>query len=114
MIRHGWMLYPIIFADFMSNVTNPALEGLISKNVGAKEQGVTMGAINGIASVMLVIAPLIGTAAIGAVASLPSDNFWTGSSFYLSALLQFGALVVAWRFFSRRRLSVATSTSSHA
>jgi MFS transporter, DHA1 family, tetracycline resistance protein len=114
MVRHGWMLYPIVFADFMSNVTNPALQGLISRNVDAKEQGVTMGAINGIASVMLVIAPLIGTIAIGAVASLPSDNFWVGSSFYLSGLLQFGALMVAWRFFSRRRSSAAISSSSHA
>jgi DHA1 family tetracycline resistance protein-like MFS transporter len=114
LVTHGWMLYPIIFLDFMSNVAAPALQGIISKAVGAKEQGVTLGAVNGLASVMLVIAPLIGATAIGAVATLPVNDFRVGGSFYLSGLLEFCALIFLWRFFSRRPLLAVTPSSSHA
>lgn len=114
LVLHGWMLYPIIFMDFMSNVTAPALQGIISRNVDANAQGITMGALNGISSVMLVIAPLLGAAAFGAVVTLPPDDLLVGSSFYLSGMLQFVALVLAWRYFSSRRLRVAAPASSHA
>ena len=58
--QRGWMMYAIIIGNFLSFAAGPALQGMVSNAVDPTEQGVTMGALNSINSIMFVIAPLIG------------------------------------------------------
>ncbi len=103
--QHGWMMYAIIVGNFLSFAGGPALQALVSNAMGPGEQGVTMGALNSINSIMFVAAPAIGTPLLAAVSHLPPADWRVGATFYLSAILQAIALVLARRHFAVRRIA---------
>lgn len=95
----GMYLYPLIMLNFLSFAANPALNSLISKSAGDHEQGLVQGALNGINSLMMIIAPLIGAWLLAHVSHLPSSDWRMGSSFFMSASLQLLAVMLAiWHF----------------
>ena len=103
----GWMMYAIIVANFVSFAVGPALQGIVSNAVGAREQGVTMGALSSINSIMFVVAPAIGTPLLAQVSHLPPSDWRVGATFYVSAVLQAIALVLARRHFAVQRVAPA-------
>jgi DHA1 family tetracycline resistance protein-like MFS transporter len=81
---------------------------MVSKAVDPTEQGITMGALNSINSIMFVVAPLIGAPLLAMVSQLPATNFRIGATFFVSASLQVVALMLARRHFAARRIVAAT------
>src|SRR2546426_4337555 len=104
LVQHGWMMYAIIVGNFISFAVGPALQSIVSNAVGPREQGVTMGALNSINSIMFVIAPSIGTPLLAQVSQLPPSDWRGGITFFVFALPQGIRLVVARRRFARARL----------
>ncbi len=100
----GWMMYAIIICNFLSFAVGPALQGIVSNAVDPREQGVTMGALSSINSVMFVIAPLIGTPLLAQVSHLPPSDLRVGATFFVSAVLQAVAFWVTRRYFAPRRV----------
>ena len=98
--QQGWMMYVVIIANFMSFAAGPALQAVVSNAVDPREQGVTMGALNSINSIMFVVAPLISTPLLAAVSHLPPEDWRVGVTFFVSALLQAVAFWLARRHFS--------------
>ncbi|HWZ74249.1 MAG TPA: MFS transporter [Casimicrobiaceae bacterium] len=98
--QQGWMMYAIILANFLSFAVGPALQAVVSNAVDPREQGVTMGALNSINSVMFVVAPLIGTPLLAGVSHLPPEDWRVGITFFVSALLQGVAFWLARRHFA--------------
>jgi DHA1 family tetracycline resistance protein-like MFS transporter len=98
----GWMMYAIIVCNFLSFAAGPALQGIVSRAVDPREQGVTMGALNSINSIMFVLAPSIGTPLLAMVSHLPPSDWRVGTTFFVSAVLQAIALWVAQRHFARQ------------
>jgi len=105
--QQGWMMYAIIFGNFVSYAAGPALQGIVSKALSAGEQGVTMGALSSINSLMYVIAPAIGTPLLAVVSHLPPSDWRVGATFYLSAALVATAALVARRHFAAPRTAKA-------
>ncbi len=101
----GWIMYAIIVGNFLSFAAGPALQGIVSNAVGPREQGVTMGALNSIQSIMFVVAPAIGTPLLAQVSHLPPSDWKVGVTFFVSAALQAVALVVARRHFAFLRVA---------
>lgn len=99
LIDQSWMLYLLISANMLSFTASPALQGIISKAAHESEQGLTQGALNSIASLTTVIAPLIGTPLLGIVSHLPPQDWRMGATFFVSAALQFIAILLARRHF---------------
>ncbi|HTD67557.1 MAG TPA: MFS transporter, partial [Candidatus Limnocylindria bacterium] len=95
----GWMIYAILFAGSIGGVMGPAVQGLISRNVGANEQGSVQGALSSMASIAGIIGTPLATALFAhfirddAVVKLP------GAAFFFSAMLVFAALLLARRSF---------------
>ncbi len=106
--QHGWMMYAIIVGNFLSFAAGPALQGIVSNAVDPSEQGVTMGALNSINSIMFVVAPLIGAPLLALVSHMAPSDWRIGATFYVSAALQIVALLVARRHFAARRVVAAT------
>jgi DHA1 family tetracycline resistance protein-like MFS transporter len=104
----GWMMYAIIIGNFLSFAAGPALQGMVSNAVDPTEQGVTMGALNSINSIMFVVAPLIGAPLLALVSEMPPSDWRIGATFYVSAALQLVALLMARRHFAARRVVAAT------
>ena len=98
--QQGWMMYAIILANFLSFAAGPALQAVVSNAVDPREQGVTMGALNSINSIMFVVAPSIGTPLLAGVSQLPPEDWRVGITFFVSALLQGVAFWLARRHFA--------------
>ncbi|MEO8740629.1 MAG: TCR/Tet family MFS transporter [Casimicrobiaceae bacterium] len=98
--QNGSMMYAIIFGNFMAYAAAPALQGIVSNAVDADEQGVTMGALASINSLMFVVAPAIGTPLLGFVSHLPSSDWRVGATFFVSAAVQLVAFFLARRHFA--------------
>ena len=99
----GWMMYCIIFANLLAFAAGPTLQAIVSKQVDPSEQGLTMGSLNAINSVMMVIAPLLGNYILAHVSHLPAGDWRVGITFYMASVLQFLGLAVAIGHFRRMR-----------
>lgn len=97
-VPEGWMLYVLIVLNMLAFTATPALQAVVSHAAPAHEQGLTQGALNSIASLCTVVAPLIGTPLLGLAASLPADDWRLGGTFYVSAVLQAVALMLILRY----------------
>jgi DHA1 family tetracycline resistance protein-like MFS transporter len=85
----------------LGGITGPAVQGLISRSVGADEQGGVQGSLAGLASVAGILGPPLSTTLFshfisdGAAVKLP------GAAFFSSALLVILALMLAVKSFRR-------------
>lgn len=99
LVTEGEWLYLIIVSNLLSYAVVPTLQSLISRHVPEDEQGVTMGSLQSLASLMLVIAPLVGTTLLGQTSHLPASDWRVGGTFFLCALSQVLALITALKHF---------------
>jgi DHA1 family tetracycline resistance protein-like MFS transporter len=107
----GWMLFVIIACNFLAMGSIVTIQGIVSKAAAAEEQGRVMGALSSLASLMAVIAPLLGNSVLAQVTFLPPSDWRVGAPFFLSSSLQLLALLIAWRHFAAHRSSGATAAS---
>jgi len=100
----GWMMYAIILANLCGFAAGPALQGIVSRAVDPRHQGITLGSLNSISSIMGVIAPLVAAPILAAVSGLDPTDWRVGATFFVAAIAQFLALGQASLHFRRRRL----------
>ncbi|MFZ0504891.1 MAG: TCR/Tet family MFS transporter [Chthoniobacterales bacterium] len=103
----GWMMYAIILINVLGFVINPALQGIVSKAVDPRHQGIMLGSLNSISSIMGVIAPLVGAPLLAQVSGLQATDFRVGIVFFVAALAQGTAFVQAYFHFRRTRMGVS-------
>lgn len=95
----GWVLYVIIFLNFMSVAVAPTLNGIVSENVAADDQGLSMGAIASLNSLMGVLAPLIGTPLLVHTVHQHPQSPLAGMVYYICAILLFLSTWLAYKQF---------------
>lgn len=100
----GWMMYVLILCNVLSFAIGPALQSVISKSTPAQEQGELMGSLQSISSVGVIIMPLLGSAILGKVSHLAAGDWRVGSTFYLCALMQALAILVARVYFRKHEV----------
>jgi MFS transporter, DHA1 family, tetracycline resistance protein len=104
MATHGWMMYAIILANLCGFAAGPALQGIVSKAVDPRHQGITLGSLNSISSIMSVIAPTVGAPILAAVSGLNPTDWRVGATFFVAATAQMVAIGQAFWHFHRRGL----------
>ena len=100
---YGWIMYVLIPCNLMAYAANPALQAIFSKAADAKSQGIVMGSLAALGSLMSVSATLIGTSVLAQVGHLPQGAILLGAPFFLASCSQLLALLVASRHFSRQK-----------
>jgi DHA1 family tetracycline resistance protein-like MFS transporter len=100
----GWMIYAIILANLCGFVAGPALQGIVSKAVDPRHQGIMLGSLNSINSIMGVIAPLAAAPILAAVSHLDPTDWRVGTTFFVAAIAQLFALGQAYLHFRSRGL----------
>lgn len=100
----GWMMYVLILCNVLSFAIGPALQSIISKSTAHNEQGELMGSLQSISSVGVIAMPLLGSAILGEVSHLASDDWRVGSTFYLCAAMQAIAIFVARAYFRKHEV----------
>jgi MFS transporter, DHA1 family, tetracycline resistance protein len=108
----GWMMYAIILVNLLGFVINPALQGIVSKAVDPRHQGITLGSLNSISSIMSVIAPLVGTPLLALISGLPATDWRVGIVFFVAALAQGLAFVQAYFHFRKTRVPVSVAEAA--
>ena len=106
----GWMMYAIIFANLLGMAIGPALNAIVSKAADPREQGLAMGSLSSLTSLVAVLAPLLGAPLLAESSHLPAGDWRIGAPFYMAAVLNGVALALAvWHFARAREASLAPS-----
>ncbi len=104
----GWMAYVIIAVASISGISGPSVQGLISRSVGADEQGAVQGSLNSLASIAGVLGPPLATGLFGFFISAGAPVKLPGAAYFFSSALTVAAMLLAVRSF-RRELPTAKS-----
>jgi len=99
----GWMMYAIIAANLLAFAVAPGLNAIVSKAADPREQGLAMGSLSSLGSLMAVLAPMLGAPLLAEASHLPAGDWRIGAPFFLSAALQACALALAVVHFRRHR-----------
>lgn len=97
----GYWLYLIIFLNFMSFAVSPTLNGMVSENIGSGDQGVSLGAISSLNSVMGVLAPVIGTPLLVHTVHQNPESMLSGLVYFICAGLALAAFLIAYTQFKQ-------------
>jgi MFS transporter, DHA1 family, tetracycline resistance protein len=102
----GWMMYAVLVANLLAFAVAAALNAVVSKAAPATEQGLAMGSLSSLNSVVAVVGPLIGIPLFARVSQLPRSDIRVGAPFFLSAALSACGLALAFWHFRREKLRV--------
>lgn len=90
----GWMMYAGIAVATLSGLVYPALQSLMSAEVGRDEQGELQGAVASLVSLAAIFGPLVMTQAFAFFTSPAAPLHLPGAAFVLAALLATATLVL--------------------
>jgi len=90
----AWMLYGWMVIWSLSGLAGPALQGIMSRQVGENEQGELQGALASAGSLTSIVAPLILTNLFWYFTSANAGIYFPGAPFAAASLFCVGALAV--------------------
>lgn len=95
----GWVMIAVVVANFLAYTASPALNALVSKAAPADEQGIALGSLSSLNSLMAVLAPLVATPLLAQAGRLAPSDWRVGAVYFLAAALCGAALALAaWHF----------------
>jgi len=98
----GWLMYVILFMGFLIFTAGPSVQAVVSKLSDPSKQGITLGSLQAVNSLSMVIGPLVGNAILAQVAHLPPTDIRMGASFFFNASLNLAAFLLLWWRLSKR------------
>jgi MFS transporter, DHA1 family, tetracycline resistance protein len=109
---HGWMMYVIMVGSMLIFTVSSTLNAVVSKAAPPHAQGLAMGSLSSLNSVVAVLGPVCGIPLFARVSRLDRAHPLVGAPFFVSATLTAAALYLAWRHLSRGETTGTSSTSS--
>ncbi len=99
LVSQGWMLYVVMVVTCLAFLTNPAAQGLISRQVGPSEQGAVQGALTSLVALTGIFGPLLATELFARFTRPDASVQIPGIAFYMAAVLCLIGLLLAIRAF---------------
>lgn len=88
-VPQSWMLFPVMgLIALGSGMATPSITSMISRRVSAQEQGSTLGGVQALTSLTMVVGPLYAGYIFGAVGM--AAPYLSGAAFLISAALVIG------------------------
>jgi len=97
----AWMLFLLIVPFSFGGLAGPGLQGIISKQVPDNEQGELQGSITSLMSVSAVLAPPIYTTLFEYFTQEPTQLFFPGAPFIMSALFCLLSAILVLRSYQK-------------
>ncbi len=91
----GWMMFAFMVPYALGGLAGPSLQGIISNQVPANEQGELQGGLNSLISVTSIIGPLLMTNLFGYFTSAKAPVYFPGAPFVMGAFLTALSIVLA-------------------
>lgn len=113
MASSSWMMFAFLIPYCLGGIAGPALQGIISSQVPANEQGELQGGLTGLISLTSIIGPPVMTNLFAWFTSSSAPVYFAGAPFIAGALLTIVSLLLARRtlgkvdrtFFSKDQFS---------
>ncbi len=100
----GWMMYVLIFPFAIGGISGPAVQAILTREVGASEQGELQGTLVSLQSLTAIFGPILATSLFARFAPETAVPRIPGAAFYAAAMLNAIGFVLAWRLFARLKL----------
>lgn len=99
----GWMMYVFMVPYILGGIAGPAIQGLISTEVPANEQGELQGGLTSLQSVTSIIGPPLMTGLFAYFTRHDTALYFPGAPLLLGAVLTLVSTILAWRSFKPGR-----------
>ncbi|MCB0819178.1 MAG: TCR/Tet family MFS transporter [Bacteroidetes bacterium] len=83
----SWMMYAALIPYCMGGISGPAIQGILSAQVPANEQGELQGALTSLISITSIVGPVMMTGIFAAFAKPEASIYFPGAAFFTAALL---------------------------
>jgi MFS transporter, DHA1 family, tetracycline resistance protein len=93
----GWMMFAFLIPYCLGGIAGPALQGIISSQVPANEQGELQGALTSLMSATSIIGPLLMTQLFGYFTAEGAPFYFPGAPMLTGALLTLLSLLLAMK-----------------
>ncbi|MFB9864566.1 MFS transporter [Rufibacter immobilis] len=110
----GWMMFAILVPYCLGGIAGPALQGIISSQVPANEQGELQGGLTGLVSATSIVGPPLMTYLFAHFTQKGASVYFPGAPFLMGALLTVVSVVLAVRSLSKHDLNLLKAPNSDA
>ncbi|MFN0188972.1 MAG: TCR/Tet family MFS transporter [Bacteroidia bacterium] len=100
--NQGWMMFVFLIPYCLGGIAGPSLQGIISNQVPANEQGELQGALTSLISVTSIIGPPLMTNLFAFFTRANGVIYFPGAAFLMGAILVSLSGILAWRTLSGR------------
>ncbi|HEY8400762.1 MAG TPA: TCR/Tet family MFS transporter [Cytophagaceae bacterium] len=108
----GWMMFVILIPYALGGICGPAIQGIISIQVPANEQGELQGALTSLMSVTSIIGPLIMNNLFAYFTNDAAPIQFPGAPFIAGAFMSLIAIYLTSRAFANNKLTSKTSSDT--
>jgi DHA1 family tetracycline resistance protein-like MFS transporter len=108
----GWMLYAFIPMLALGGIAGPAVQAIITREVGPREQGELQGALNSLQGLTAIVGPLIGTSLLAQFGTEASIVHLPGAPFFAACFFSASGLMLALRTLAATRPGMAAQPPS--
>jgi DHA1 family tetracycline resistance protein-like MFS transporter len=88
----SWMMYAFMIPFGLGGIAGPALQSLITQQVGPDEQGELQGGLTSLQSITTIFGPLLASNLFAYFASEKAPILFPGAAFFMAALL----VLIGW------------------
>ena len=105
----GWMMYVIMMPFAMGGIAGPAIQSVMTQQVGADEQGELQGGITSIFSMTSILGPIIASNLFSYFSSPDAPIYFPGAAFFSGSVLAALGLVIAYLSFPKKKVQPSVS-----
>ena len=87
-----WMMFVFLIPYCLGGIAGPALQSLITQQVGPDEQGELQGGLTSLQSVTTILGPLLASNLFAHFTSTSASIYFPGAAFFMAGVL----VVVGW------------------
>ena len=102
----GWMMFAFLIPYCLGGIAGPALQGIMTGQVPANEQGELQGGLTSLVSVTSIIGPPVMTYLFAYFTSNNAPVYFPGAPFLMGAVLTVICLILAVKSLSKHNLKV--------
>lgn len=111
--NEGWMVYAIMIPFSLGGLAGPAMQGIISGQVPANEQGELQGSLTSLNSVASIIGPVLMTSLFARFTAKDAPIYFPGVPFLASVILTTISLLLIMRTLRKHTTKVEQAEAKH-
>ncbi|MEX1190025.1 MAG: TCR/Tet family MFS transporter [Bacteroidia bacterium] len=102
----GWMMYAALIPYCLGGISGPAIQGILSGQVAANEQGELQGALTSLVSLTAIIGPVMMTSIFATFTASDAPVYFPGAAFLTASVLAVFSFLFAMRTLNKNQLTI--------